>query len=108
MTYTSEAVQGEAIIESPASDIPTEAPASDVPAAPVDASSSIGAPALQPGEWVVEGSEKVIVEGESAGGVQAQTASASEVIYDSAEASSDAVPATPSEEAAPAEETSEQ
>ena len=55
-----------------------ESPAMDVPAAPMnDSSSYIGAPALQPGEWIVEGSEKVVEAAATAEGVQATPVSLS-------------------------------
>ena len=89
-------------------------PTLDVPPSPVgDSSSYMGAPALQPGEWVVEDSDKVVVEsteGESAGVEATPVSSQGEVIYESATPAAeapaaeapaaDAVPGAPSEEKA--------
>ena len=89
-------------------------PTLDVPPSPVgDSSSYMGAPALQPGEWVVEDSDKVVVEsteGENAGVTVTPASSQGEVIYKSATPAAeapateapaaDAVPGAPSEEKA--------
>lgn len=106
----SEGVMTEGVSEGVTTEGVIESPASEVPAAPVgDSSSYLGAPALQPGEWVVEGSEKVVEAGattEATEGVTATPASSSEVVYESATATTteaaatDAVPSAPSEEAA--------
>ena len=76
-------MEGAPVMEAPAVEGATMefAPASEVPAAPVGDTSYLGAPALNPGEWVVEDSERTVETAE----VPATTVSTvGEVIYDSA------------------------